>query len=139
MGGVGALGLGEVGPARPSQQRDGDVAEGRHDLRGGPGADLAAVFAEGHVADPVQAVLDPPVTPPQRQQLSRPGLLGGQAGDGVCDFGPRLSVLRDGTGQPQHLLAMRPALRLGQGRADEEFAAFHAVAVPRRLGRRTDG
>ena len=43
----------------------------------------AGVFAEAHVADPVQAILDPPVTAIVRQQLSRGGPFRGEAGDGV--------------------------------------------------------
>jgi CheY-like chemotaxis protein len=47
----------------PAQHADGQVAQGRHDLRGGPGAELGGDLGEGDVPHVVQPVLDAPVRP----------------------------------------------------------------------------
>jgi len=59
---------GDVGAPGETQQRDGEVAEGGHDVRPRAGAHLRAIFVEGHVADPVEAIFDPPVATVERQQ-----------------------------------------------------------------------
>jgi hypothetical protein len=53
-------------------------------------ANAAAVFIEGDVAHPVQAVFDGPMSTAQIQQAGRVGLLGGEAGDAVDGFGAPL-------------------------------------------------
>ncbi len=58
---------GDARAARQAQERDREVAETRHDLRPGAGADLGAVFVEGDVAHPVEAVLDAPVAAVERE------------------------------------------------------------------------
>ena len=40
-----------IGQFHPSDEADGDIAECRHDLRTGPGPDLASVFIKGHVSN----------------------------------------------------------------------------------------
>jgi len=52
---------GDVGGAVTAVDADGEVAEGRHDRWSVAGADLGRVLAQGHVADPMQLVLDVPV------------------------------------------------------------------------------
>jgi hypothetical protein len=56
--GVVAEGGGQVDRPGPAERADGEVPQAGHDLRAGPGAQPGGVFAEGDVADPVQAVLD---------------------------------------------------------------------------------
>ena len=58
------------------------------------GLDLGEVLGIGHVADPVQPVLDDPVRPLRVGELGGAGLYGGQAGDGVdrLDAVPRRPV-----------------------------------------------
>jgi hypothetical protein len=51
---------GEVERPGAVQHADGQVAQGRHDLRGGSGAHLGGVLGKGGVADVVQR-LDRPV------------------------------------------------------------------------------
>lgn len=63
--------LGDVTGAGQSEHADRHVAEGRHDPRAILAPDLASVFVEGHVAYPMQPVLDRPVTPHQPQKLLR--------------------------------------------------------------------
>src|SRR3954452_7471852 len=66
-GGVGcpavvALGSGDVGVPGESADVDRGVAQGGHDVGSGAGAYLGVVLTECHVSDPVDAVLDPPVS-----------------------------------------------------------------------------
>lgn len=49
-----AQGGGEVDRARPTQHPNDQVAQGRHDVRAGAGADLAGVLGEGDFAEVVQ-------------------------------------------------------------------------------------
>jgi len=49
---------GEVDRPGPAEHAYDEVAQAGHDLRSGPGAELGAILGEGHIADPVQAVLD---------------------------------------------------------------------------------
>jgi len=44
-----------------AQQRDGQIAQRRHDLSPGAAADTAAIFIEGDVANPMDAILNRPV------------------------------------------------------------------------------
>jgi hypothetical protein len=60
------------------------VAQAGHDPRSAGGADLRAVFAEVHVADPVQAVFDAPVAADDGGELSVAGLADGERGDRVA-------------------------------------------------------
>jgi hypothetical protein len=52
---------GEVDRPRSAEHPDREVGQGRHDLQGGAGAELAGVLGVGGIADVVQAVLDRPV------------------------------------------------------------------------------
>ena len=54
--------LGDVAPARQAQAADGEVAQAGHRLRPMAGADLGAVFIKHHIALPVQAVFNLPLT-----------------------------------------------------------------------------
>src|SRR5664279_4203539 len=58
---------GDVGGAAESEQVDGEVADAGHDLGSAAGSGLRVIFAEGDIADPMQACLDGPVP-------SKPGL-----------------------------------------------------------------
>jgi SEC-C motif len=79
---------GEVDRPGPAEHADDQVAQAGHDLRGSPGADLGAILGEGHIPDPVQAVLDRPVAPPEVGKPGRAGLGEGEAGDRVRPHGP---------------------------------------------------
>lgn len=78
-----AEGGGDAGVACQPQDGDGEVAQAGHDTRGAGGADLGSVFAEVQVADPVQAVLDRPVTADDGREFGRAGLGSGQRRDRV--------------------------------------------------------
>jgi hypothetical protein len=101
VAGVAAQRGGEVDRPRPAQHPDDQVAQGRHDVGTGAGAELGGVLGEGSVADVVQR-LDGPVP---AEQVSQPGgasLLKWEAGDGIDGYRPpppgvlvrRLRVLR---------------------------------------------
>jgi hypothetical protein len=65
-GGVASVateGGGEVGRSGMAEHADREVAQARHDLRGGPRPHLGGVLGEGHIPHVVQAVLDRPVPP----------------------------------------------------------------------------
>jgi hypothetical protein len=58
VAGVVASGGGEVARSGAAQRADDQVAQARHDLRCGAGAQLGGVLGEGGVSDVVQAVLE---------------------------------------------------------------------------------
>ena len=81
-------GLADLGEGLGAVVDDGQhgVSERRHGAWAGAGSDGTVVLAQGHVAPPVQAVLDEPVIAPQGEQGVGVGLLGRQAGDGIGDL-----------------------------------------------------
>ena len=83
MNGVAAQGGGDVGFASQTDHADGQIAQGCHDLGRGAGADLGPVFIEGNVPDPVDSVLDAPMSPPQGEEPLRTGPGRRQAGNSV--------------------------------------------------------
>src|SRR5215211_3406306 len=86
VAGVAAQRGGDVDRPRPTELADDQVAQGRHDVWGGAGADLGAVLGEGGVADVVQR-LDRPVPPDEVGKSGGAGLGVGEAGDGVDRHG----------------------------------------------------
>ena len=61
----------EFATPRPAQEIEGSIATGGEVRRGVAGADLAGVFAQGHVTHVVQAILDLPVSTPEVFQPRR--------------------------------------------------------------------
>lgn len=80
--GVGASSAGGVGVAGEPEGSADDVAQGRPHRGGVAGVDPAGVFAERHLSDPVDAVLDGPVDAGPGRDLPGAGLVGGEVGDG---------------------------------------------------------
>jgi len=76
--------------AGQSQEADEQVAADGQGMGAGAGPGLVKVFAEGDVADPVEAVLDSPVVPQPAGQLARLGLGGAQGADRVDGLGAPL-------------------------------------------------
>jgi len=62
-----------------TQEADSQITQRGHRSRRTAGADAAAVFVTGHVADAVQA-LDRPMAPHQAEYASLAGTIGRQAG-----------------------------------------------------------
>jgi hypothetical protein len=95
-----------------AEHADGEVAQGCHDLRRGPGAELGGVCCEGDVADVVQAVLDRPVAADEVGQPGGAGLRMGQAGDRVGGLGLAAASgapVADLGGDPEDLGGVREA------------------------------
>ncbi|MEV0399695.1 ATP-binding protein [Actinoallomurus sp. NPDC050550] len=116
------VGLGDVGPE--FQDADGEVSQGGHDGGASAGADLGGVFAVGDVAYVVEG-FDLPLAADPGGEFVGPGLVGGEAGDGVdgggrgfaAVAGPGLAGDGDGLGG---VVEQQP---FGQ-RDDLETAAF---------------
>ena len=91
-----------------SDEADGEVAQGGHDLGSVAGAQLVAVLVEDDVSDPVEAVLDGPMpSGPGGDQFGR-GVGHGEGADQVGHLGgrpPAAAALVDGSGaaDPDHL------------------------------------
>ena len=77
---------GDVGGGGHAEQRDGQVAHRGHDLGASAFTDLRAVFINGDVADPVEAVFNRPVAAAQTEQASRIRSLGREAGNPIDRF-----------------------------------------------------
>ncbi len=58
----------DVRRSRASKQPDGQVAQGSHGLGPGSFSNLGAIFVEGDIPYPVQAILDPPVAPVESEK-----------------------------------------------------------------------
>jgi Transposase IS116/IS110/IS902 family len=85
---------GEVGVAGQAQRADGEVAQAGHHPGEAAAARSGGVFAEVHVADPVQPVLDPPVPAQPARQLRGASGAKRQAGDGVHRDGAPTAAAR---------------------------------------------
>ena len=86
VAGVAAQRGGDVDRPRPTGHADDQVAQDRHDVGGGAGADLGAVLGEGGVAEVVQR-LDRPVPAQQVGQAGGAGQGEGEAGDRIDGHG----------------------------------------------------
>ena len=89
-----SAGGGDVGGAGFAVDADGEVAQAGHDLGSGSGPYLREVLAEAHVADPVQPVLDAPVSALGVGEQRCRGLLIVQVGDEVDDLGGPAAAAR---------------------------------------------
>ena len=104
-----------------------------------PPADLGAIFVEGHIAHPVEAVLDRPVSADEREEPGRGRLGWWQAGHPVHGLAVRRACreLGDGAVQTEDLADVREGEVGVEGRAAPEVADLQpAVALIRRRGRR---
>lgn len=90
------------------EQKNDDVPQGRHHLGSRAFADPARVLFERAIADPVQPVLDPPVTPSHLKDLRGPGPRPRQAHDPVLHLHFHPVAGSALTLQPVHLPATRP-------------------------------
>src|SRR2546430_417111 len=88
--------LGDVAAAGDSQAPDGEVAQAGESVRAVAGSDLGAILVEGNIPDPVQRVLNLPVTASEASDPGRAGGLRWQAGDAVNDLAGDLAGAQDG-------------------------------------------
>jgi hypothetical protein len=76
----------------------------------------AGIFAEGDVADPVEAIFDAPMAPIEGEQIGCGRSLGCEARDRVGNLRRHASLLFDDTFDAADLLEPRPSEELGQPR-----------------------
>jgi hypothetical protein len=98
-----------------SRQPHDHVAQGTEHLGRRTAAGPAGVLSQAHIADVVQAVLDAPVAPLQRQQPRRVGLARPEAGDPVGDLQRRAGAGRASPFDSEDLRPLGPAARRGVG------------------------
>ncbi len=128
LGGIVATGGGDIRGAGGAQEADGGVAQRRHDLRDGPAADLGAIFIEGHVANPVGAVLDAPMVAEKREDLLCARPLGGETRHAVDPLVALLARLfeDDVAFDDEDLARPRPGAIPRQQRAQRQAAPLDA-------------
>lgn len=99
--------------ATDSEQADSGVAKGGQVLRSVAELYLALIFAERHVAQPVQA-FNAPMGSPAGGQQGRVGTLAREAADGVLHLGRRFALADRRAFQAADLSEARPVQMLGQ-------------------------
>ena len=75
--------MGARGPWKSRMRPGGQVPQGGHDLWSVAGAQLVAVLVEDDVSDPVEAVLNAPMSAGPGRDLLGPGLVHGKRADQV--------------------------------------------------------
>lgn len=96
-------------------------------MRRGSAAHSAAIFAQGDVANPMQAVLDVPMVLPPPQQLIGSGEPRTDAGDGVFLLDNSLAAPSRGPYQTTDLGHARPIQGGIQSRAGLKMATYQAA------------
>lgn len=117
-GAIGELaeGRGDFFVTGDAQQVDGGIAEGGQVVGGVADLYLTLVFAEGHIADPVQA-FDAPMRLPADDEQGGVGAEAGETRDGILHL-HRLAALREGGAfQPADLPQTGPVEMFGQAGA----------------------
>ena len=71
----GTSGSSNLRKAMPMDEREGQIAQGSHNLRGMAGAQLRAILAKCDITHIMQAILNAPMSPDEFQQACRGGLL----------------------------------------------------------------
>jgi len=114
--------------AAVTEQADGGVSEGRQILGSVATLDLALVFAEGHVAHPVQA-FRAPVGSPAAQQQGRIAGSAREAGDGVLHLDLSLALTDGRALQAADLSQTGPVEMFGQASAGLKMPLY-APSMP---------
>ena len=120
---------GDVAGTGHAEQRDRQIAERGHDLSAGACADARAIFVEGNVADPVEAVFNRPMVAAQGEETFGIRVLGLQAADAINGFGARFlrdhfdGIAPDG----EDLGGIRKVEVIGEFRAGPDGADFQAA------------
>ena len=111
-----------------SEEIDGGVAEGGQVVTSSGVLDAATVFLPEGVTDPMDAILDAPMTSPEREQLGGVDAAGREAGDRVLHFFHELAVAQRLSLQSADLGEPRPGESRRDPRAGLQTTA-HAPAV----------
>jgi hypothetical protein len=122
---------GDVAGAGQTEQGDRQIAEGGHHLRACARADAGAIFIEGDVADPMQAILNRPLAATQTEQACGGGARGGQTAQAIHGFAPVFvgNEFGDLASEGENLRGVREVEVIAQGRAGPDGTDFHP-AVP---------
>lgn len=117
--------------AEEANEADGGVAQGSHGLGCVTRTDMAGIFAESDVANPVQAVFDAPVASNQGGQAMGIGTLGGQAGDVEVDIagGAASALVSEATLDAKGLLQAGPRAVALEGSACLQDALLRPAAM----------
>ncbi len=137
--------LGDVSEAGQPEATDGEVPQSRKGARCVPSAYLGAVLVKGHISDPVQPVLDLPMSPDQFPDPGSIGCLGPEAGDPVNGFLTSFAALAvlNVTHDAEHLAHVRKVKVVIKGGTGLDRALLKAT-VPltdryRRRGKKRPG
>ena len=90
------------------QPVDDNISDARQNLRSIRGSHAAAVFAEAFVANPVQAVLDSPMTAPPFHESRRIGPVAADTRDRILHFGRGHLIAGDRSRESADLPRSRP-------------------------------
>ena len=113
--------------ARLSHEGEANITQGGEILWALLRFGSAGIFAQAHVADPVQAVFDAPVAAIEGEQIGSGRALGGEAGDGVGDLGRHASLLLNDAFDAADLLETRPSEEFGQPRTGVQMPLGEAA------------
>jgi len=108
--------------SREAQQRQGEVAAGGEVLGAVAEVGPAVIFAEYRVPDPMQAVLDTPMSAPERQDVRGGRFVAGERGDRVDELDLGFSLASSGALQAASLLQARPIQLTRQTLADLQMS-----------------
>ena len=101
-------GCGDVDSSGQAMEADRGVAQCGHQGGAVPGVELVTVLVEGHIPDPVQPVLDTPMTLDEVSEVSGAGLAGIEGGDQVNHLHGLAAVDGASTAQLCDLTGTRP-------------------------------
>ncbi len=101
----------DVRRAEAMNERDGEIAQGRHDLGGVASAQAGAIFSKADIAHIMGAVFDAPMASVEFQQACRTRLGGRKGGDEIDDLSRGVARFGHGAGELGHLRQMRPGGR----------------------------
>ena len=108
VSGVVSEGCGDADSSGQAMEADRGVAQRGHHGGAVPGVELVTVLVEGHIPDPVQPVLDTPMTLDEVSEVSGAGLAGIEGGDQVNHLHGLAAVDGASTAQLCDLTGTRP-------------------------------
>lgn len=78
--------MGDILSTSHAKEADGEIAQGGHDLGASKLADLATIFIEGDITDPVESVFNGPMAAVEGEDAGGICLSGGEAGNAEDGF-----------------------------------------------------
>jgi hypothetical protein len=86
VGGIEASGSRKEAVFRFGKEAKQDVIDDSHNMSGGVGLEMCAVFLQGYIPAVMQTIFDLPIRAKHTQELVRSNLFGRQAGDSIHDL-----------------------------------------------------